>query len=409
MKTAGKRNPKNSSPTLVSSTDTSLVDRIVSLAPGLRERSDEGAQLRRLPDASWRSLLDSGLLRGLQPTRWGGLEADPGEFFAAISEVARADGSAGWVAGIIGVHPWQLALFPREMQEEVWGEDPTVMHSSSYAPTGKAEKVSGGYRLSGRWSFSTGCDHCQWVNLGALAGGREVDGAQVQDFRSFMLPRRDYRIDDNWHVAGLRGTGSKDIVVDNAFVPDHRSQSHWDYMLGRELPGWELNPSPLYRLPFAVVFNYALTASVLGAARGFLELWIESTRTRKLGLGGIASEDPFLQKLLTEASYAIDTGFLMMRRDFEELIDAARAKSKLPYQRRAAIRYNACRSAQQAAHAVDRLFESSSGRAIFLDHPLQRRYQDLKGMLGHAYLNVDSPARMHGALALGQHVVNAML
>jgi len=409
MKTAEREDRRNPPSAIILSTDRSLVDKIVSLAPGLRERSDDGAQLRRLPDASWRSLLDSGLLRGLQPARWGGLEADPGEFFAAISEVARADGSAGWVAGIIGVHPWQLALFPKDTQEEVWGDDPTVMHSSSYAPTGKAEKVSGGYRLNGRWSFSTGCDHCQWVNLGALAGGLEVDGVQVQDFRSFTLPRRDYRIDDNWHVAGLRGTGSKDIVVDNAFVPEHRSQSHWDYMLGREMPGWELNPSPLYRLPFAVVFNYALTASVLGAARGFLELWIEMSRTRKLGLGGIASEDPSIQKLLSEAGYSIDAGFLMMRRDFEELIVAARAKANLSYRRRAAIRYNACRSAQLAAHAIDRLFESSSGKAIFLDHPLQRRYQDIKGMLGHAYLNVDSPARMHGALALGQRVVNAML
>jgi len=408
MKTVEREDRGNRSST-VRSTERSLVDKVVSLAPGLRARADEGAQLRRLPDASWQSLLASGLLRGLQPTRWGGLEADPGEFFAAISEVARADGSTGWVAGIVGVHPWQLALFPRETQEEVWGDDPTVMHSSSYAPTGKAEKVSGGYRLSGRWSFSTGCDHCQWVNLGALAGGLEVEGVQVQDFRSFMLPLRDYRVDDNWHVGGLRGTGSKDIIVDNAFVPEHRSQSHWDYMLGRELPGWELNPSPLYRLPFAAVFNYALTASVLGAARGFLELWIEMSRTRKLGLGGVASEDPSIQRLLSEAWYSIDTGFLVMRRDCEELIEMAGAKSKLSYQRRAAIRYNACRSAQLAAHAIDHLFESSSGKAIFLDHPLQRRYQDIKGMFGHAYLNVDSPARMHGALTLGQHVVNAML
>jgi 3-hydroxy-9,10-secoandrosta-1,3,5(10)-triene-9,17-dione monooxygenase len=144
-----------------------------------------------------------------------------------------------------------------------------------------------------------------------------------------MLPRRDYHIDDNWHVAGLRGTGSKDIVVDSAFVPEHRSQSHWDYMLGRELPGWILNSSPLYRLPFAVVFNYALTASVLGAARGFLELWIEMSRSRKLGLGGVASEDPFIQKILSEACYSIETGFLVMRRDCEELIETARVKSKL--------------------------------------------------------------------------------
>jgi 3-hydroxy-9,10-secoandrosta-1,3,5(10)-triene-9,17-dione monooxygenase len=388
---------------------SSLIEKATALAPALRERSDEATQLRRLPDATWKALLDSGMLRGLQPSRWGGGEAHPADYFEAVSEIACADGSAGWVNGVIGVHPWQLALFPKQLQEEVWGADPATMHSSSYAPTGKAEKVPGGYRLNGRWSFSTGCDHCQWVNLGAIAGGREIEGAQMPDLRSFMLPRSDYRIDDNWQVAGLKGTGSKDVVVENAFVPEYRTQSHWDYTLGLELPGWALNAGPLYRLPFAVVFNYALTASVLGAARGFLDAWTEISRTRKGGLGGVVSEDPYGQKLLSEAAYAIDTGFIVMRRDLEEMMDTARAGKSLPLVRRAAIRYDACRSAQLAAHAVDDLFESSSGRTVFLDHPLQRRYQDIKAMLGHAYLNVDQPARLHGALALGQRVVNAML
>ena len=217
-----------------------------------------------------------------------------------------------------------------------------------------------------------------------------------------MLPRRDYKIDDNWRVAGLSGTGSKDIVVDDAFVPEHRSQSHWDYAMGRELPGWKVNPSPLYRLPFAIVFNYALAASVLGAARGFLDLWIDISRTRKGGMGGVIGDDPYCQSLLSESSYAIEGGFLAMRRDFDELMDAARELRSVSFQRRAAMRYNACRSAQLAARAVDRLFEASSGKAIFLDHPLQRRYQDIKAMLGHAYLHVDAPARMHGALTFGQ-------
>ncbi|HVN27126.1 MAG TPA: acyl-CoA dehydrogenase family protein [Candidatus Binataceae bacterium] len=383
-----------------------LIERAKELAPRLREASDEGKRLRRLPDATWKALLDAGIMRGLQPARWGGAEAHPAEFFEAIAEVSRADGSHGWVAGIIGVHPWQLALFPKETQQEVWGADATVMHSSSYAPTGKAVKVSGGYRLSGRWSFSTGCDHCRWVNLGAIGGGVTIEGAEVPDFRSFMIPRSDYRIDDNWNVAGLCGTGSKDIVIEDAFVPEHHTQSHWDYALGRELPGWEHNPGPLYRLPFAVVFNYALVAAVLGAARGFLDLWIEISKTRKGGLGAIVSEDPYCQSLLAESSYAIESGFLVLRHDLDELMDAAKTHRPVAIARRAAIRYAACRSAQLAAHAIDKLFESSSGKAIFLDHPLQRRFQDIKAMQGHAYLNVDQPARMAGALAFGQRVMN---
>jgi len=147
-------------------------------------------------------------------------------------------------------------------------------------------------------------------------------------------------------------------------------------------------------------------AAVLGAARGFLDLWTDISKTRKGGLGGVIGEDPYCQSLLSESTYAIEGGFLRMRHDFDELIDAAKAQRPVPIPRRAAMRYSACRSAQLAAHAVDKLFEASSGKAIFLDHPLQRRYQDIKAMQGHAYLNVDQPARMAGALAFGQRVMN---
>jgi 3-hydroxy-9,10-secoandrosta-1,3,5(10)-triene-9,17-dione monooxygenase len=129
------------------------------------------------------------------------------------------------------------ALFDERAQQEMWDKDPTPMHSSSYNPTGKAEKAAGGYKLSGRWSFSSGCDHCHGVMLGAICGIREVLGKPVPDFKSFLLLGDQYRIDDNWHVAGLQGTGSKDIVVENAFVPEYRSQSHIDYATNALLPG----------------------------------------------------------------------------------------------------------------------------------------------------------------------------
>jgi len=235
----------SSTPEVVKYPGASLIERAKGLATALRERAGETSNMRRLPDATWRDLIASGILRGLQPARWGGGEVHPREFYSAVSEIARAEGCAGWVAGIIGVHPWETALYPKETQEEVWGSDPTTMNSSSFAPTGKAERVGGGYCLNGRWSFSSGCDHCGWVNLGAIAGGIEINGQQLPNFRSYLLPRKDYCIDDNWHVAGLAGTGSKDIIVDNAFVPEPRSISHWDMALGRAMPGWEVNPAPL--------------------------------------------------------------------------------------------------------------------------------------------------------------------
>jgi 3-hydroxy-9,10-secoandrosta-1,3,5(10)-triene-9,17-dione monooxygenase len=386
-----------------------LVDRAKALAPALRQRAAEANQLRRLPDSTWNDLVETGIVRGLQPARWGGGELHPREFYSAVIEVARAEGCAGWVAGIIGVHPWQTALYSKETQQEVWGGDPTTMNSSSYAPTGKAERVAGGFRVSGRWSFSSGCDHCRWVNLGAIAGGIDVDGRQMPDFRSFLLPRKDYRIDDNWHVAGLAGTGSKDIVVDGAFVPDHRSMSHWDLTLGRSMPGWELNPAPLYRLPFAVVFINALSAAILGAAAGFLDAWIENSRERKSGIGLRIAEDPYCQELVAQTSYAIQSATLTFLNDCDEMIESACAGDPLTLARRAQLRYNTTRSAGLAANAVDRLFERGGGHAIFFDHPLQRRFQDIKAMTHHTAMNPDPAARLYGAAQLGLPILDMFL
>jgi 3-hydroxy-9,10-secoandrosta-1,3,5(10)-triene-9,17-dione monooxygenase len=387
----------------------SLVDRAKALTSVLRERAAEANQLRRLPDATWKDLLATGIVRGLQPARWGGGEVHPREFYSAVIEVARAEGCAGWVAGIIGVHPWQTALYSKETQEEVWGEDPTVMNSSSYAPTGKAERIKGGFRLSGRWSFSSGCDHCGWVNLGAIAGGIEINGQQLADFRSYLLPRKDYRIDDNWHVAGLAGTGSKDIVVANTFVPDYRSMSHWDLAFGRPMPGWELNSAPLYRLPFATVFISTLSAAVLGASAGFLKAWIESSRERQSGMGLKLADDPYSQKLVAEASYAIKSATLSFLNDCDAMMETAQAGVPFTFERRAELRYDATRSAELASRAVERLFEGGGGHAIFLDHPLQRRYQDIKGMMHHTAMNPNPAARLYGSAQLGTAILDLFL
>jgi 3-hydroxy-9,10-secoandrosta-1,3,5(10)-triene-9,17-dione monooxygenase len=380
---------------------TRLVEIAKRLAPECSRRSDETNRLRRFPDDLWKEFIGSGLTRAVQPSRWGGGEVDLWEFYSALIEISRAEGSLGWVYGVLGVHPWQTSLYPLETQQEVWGADPTALNSSSYAPTGKVERAAGGWRLNGRWSFSTGCDLAQWVNLGAIPGMIEIEGQTVPEFRSFLLPRKDYVIDDNWHVAGMAGTGSKDIVVDNAFVPDHRSQSHWDYTYGKPLAGWKVNPAPLYRVPWALVFTFTLISATLGAAKGFLEAWTEINRTRMGAFGVRARDDLFTQRLLAEADHAIETATLRLQSDAQELMHVARAGKFVSRVRRAAMRYYGCRSVQLAVQAVDELYQSSSGRIIFLDHPLQRRYQDVKAMVGHVYLNPDPPGRIFGAMTLG--------
>jgi len=379
----------------------SLVLEARRVASQLAANAADDDGMRRLSDRTWKLLLDGGILRALQPARFGGGEVSLAEFVDATIELSRAAPTAGWVAGVIGVHPWQLGLFSEKAQQEMWGKDPATMHSSSYNPTGKAEEAAGGYKVSGRWSFSTGCDHCRGVMLGAICGSREIGGNRARDFRSFLLMPGQYRIEDNWHVAGLKGTGSKDIVVEETFVPEYRTQSHLDYAMNTPLPGQEVNQGPLYRLPWSVVFNMALAASALGSASGFIDAWTAAASERKLNSGDRAADDAIVQQRLAEAVWYVDASVARMRADAMELWEMAQAREAASMQIRARMRWNMNRGCELVGRTVGDLFRTASGRSIFLDHPLQRRFQDVQAALGHAYLQVDPLARAFGGRLLG--------
>lgn len=202
----------------------SVLAAIDDLLPQLRDRAQETEDLRKLPDANVKALEDIGFFRLLQPEQWGGMQCDPTLFYEAVRRLASACGSTGWVAGIIGVHNWHLALFDQQAQEDVWGEDTNVRISSSYAPMGAGvvTETADGYIVNGSWNWSSGCDHATW----AFLGGPVIKDGKPVDFGSFLIPISDYRIDDVWHVVGLRGTGSNTVVVKDAFVPRHRFLSY---------------------------------------------------------------------------------------------------------------------------------------------------------------------------------------
>jgi 3-hydroxy-9,10-secoandrosta-1,3,5(10)-triene-9,17-dione monooxygenase len=374
----------------------SLAAEAQRIAPALAAARDEGDELRRLPDEIWKELLEGGFLRSLQPRRWGGGEVPIVEFLDAVMTLSQANPSAGWVAGVIGVHPWQLALFSDEAQRDLWGDDPATVHSSSYNPTGRAVPVDGGYRLSGRWSFSSGCDHCHGVNLGAV-----IPGGTIADFRSFVLLPDQYRIDDNWYVGGLKGTGSKDIVVDGTFVPAHRTQSHLDYAFGAALPGRDCNDGILYRLPWSVVFNMAIAASILGAARGFIETWIDESKDRHVAGVGRIADDALTQRRLADAMWDLDATVTVLRSDLRTLWDMAAADVTPTMAERARVRWNMNRGCERVSSAIAELYRSASGRSIFLDHPLHARFQDLQAGVSHAYLVPDPLAKAVGGNLLG--------
>jgi 3-hydroxy-9,10-secoandrosta-1,3,5(10)-triene-9,17-dione monooxygenase len=327
-------------------------------------------------------------------------------FYTAIRLIAGACGSTGWVSSVVGVHPWQLALFPAQAQDDVWGEDPNTRMSSSYAPTGRATLVEGGYRLSGRWSFSSGCDHCTWVLLGGVVTD---DGGNMVDFKTFLVPLGDYTIDDVWDTVGLRGTGSNDIQVQDAFVPAHRTLSFQD-TTKCVCPGQEANPGPLYRLPFGSVFSYTITTPIIGMATGAYEAHVDYTKKRlRVSYGTKAGEDPFAQVRIADAASEIDAAWAQLAGHMTTLMGHARAGERIPFPLRLAVRRDQVKGTARAIGAMDRLFENSGGKALRSGTPLQRFWRDAHAGRAHAINDPERSLALFGTGALGLPVQDAMV
>ncbi|MGZ4493364.1 MAG: acyl-CoA dehydrogenase [Nocardioides sp.] len=381
----------------------SLVDKIRAAGPTLAASDEISSAQGRLSDDAVAALTESGLFRALQPARWGGGEVALDEYADAVIEVGRNSASAGWVSSVVGVHPWQIALFPEQTQDEIWGEDPDRRIASSYTPTGRIEKVAGGYQVSGRWHFSSGIGVSSGVILGGIAGAREIDGIEHPDFTSVILDAADYRVEHAWNVAGLRGTGSNDVVVDGVFVPEHRGQSHLFYThgLGTPLPGQEKNDGPLYRTPWAVVFNMIIAAGAVGAVTGFLDSWVAETRTRRTNYGVMLREEGLVQNHLAEAQWQVDAARLKILRAGRELMEHAEAGRIPSLEERAWYRWDVAKAANAATDAAQALMRVASGRSAFLDHPLQGKFQDVVAASSHAFLYDDPLARAWAGRHLG--------
>ncbi|RSM78500.1 flavin-dependent monooxygenase [Amycolatopsis sp. WAC 01375] len=379
---------------------------IRELLPVLRERAQEAEDARRVPEESVKSLQETGFFKLLQPKTFGGLEADPVSFYTAVKLVASACGSTGWVASILGVHPWHLGLFEAQAQQDVWGDDTDVRISSSYAPMGKADVVDGGYRLSGRWSFSSGCDHATWVLLG---GPVFKDGKPV-DFCTYLVPISDYTIEDVWDTVGLRGTGSNDIIVNDVFVPKHRALS-FIATSKCKTPGQEINPGPLYKLPYGSVHPSTITAPIIGMAQGAYDAHVEyqGKRVRAAYAGEQSKEDPFAKVRIAEAASEIDAAWLQLTHNIDELYQLACKGEKLPFPTRLRVRRDQVRGTERAIFAIDRLFENSGGRALQAGTPIQRFWRDAHAGRVHAANDAERAYVMFGTGAFGLPVENAMV
>lgn len=384
---------------------TDAIATALSLGPALRARAPEGISARRLPEATVRDMQESGLFRLLQPARWGGSEADPLTFYEAQAAIARACPSTAWVMGVFGVHFWQLALFPEETQQEVWGEDPATLISSSYMPVGKVTTVPGGYRLTGRWAFSSGSDHCRWAFLGAFV----PNPTGPPDMRTFLVPRVDYSVLDTWNVSGLQATGSNDIVVEDAFVPEHHTLSLLDGFTGRS-PGLRTNPGPLYRLPFGQIFVRAISTTALGIAEGALAEYRAGIRDAVGRLDGTRlGEDAVAQANCARSSVLLHEVRRSLRDCWAEMGTHVAAGERIPVEDRLRYRYESALACVKCVEVVDLLFTAAAARAVALDSPLQRYFQDIHVARAHYANNPDKPARNFGLVELGGRNVDYFL
>jgi len=379
-----------------------VLDGVHDLLPTFRDRADEGERLRVVPDASVKELEEVGFFRLLQPRRFDGLEADPVAFYTAVRDIASADGSTGWVSSVVGVHPWQVALFDDKAQQAVWGTDTSTRLSSSYAPTGKAVLTEGGFTLSGKWSFSSGCDHCSWVLLGGLVFNEE---GQVVDFRTFMVPREKYQILDVWNVVGLRGTGSNDIVVEETFVPEEVTLSMGETGQCKG-PGQAVNTSDLYKLPFHSIFTSTIATPIIGMATGAYAEHVEmqQKRVRASYIGEKASLDPFAAVRIARASSEIDAAWsLLMGNIREEQAHVAKGE-KIPLELRLRVRRDQVLGTGRAIEAIDTLFEASGGRALAEGTYLQRAWRDSHAGRVHAANDPERALQMYGAHQFGHKI-----
>ncbi len=379
-----------------------VLDGIRDLLPAFRERADETERLRQVPDASVKELEETGFFRMLQPQRFDGLESDPVDFYTAVSMIGSACGSTGWISSVLGVHPWQVALFHDDAQQAVWGEDTSTRLSSSYAPTGKAVVAEGGYMLQGRWSFSSGSAHATWVLLGGLVAN---DEGQIVDFKTFMVPREKYEVVDVWNVVGLSGTGSNDIVVEETFIPEEFTLSMSD--TGRCFgPGQEQNPSDLYKLPFHSLFTTTITAPIVGMARGAYTEHVEmqQKRVRAAYAGEKAASDPFAAVRIARASSEIDGAWALCMSNIREEQALVAKGEKIPLSLRLRVRRDQVLGTQRAIDAIDELFEASGGRALANGTYLQRAWRDAHAGRVHAANDPERALQMYGMHEFGHKV-----
>ncbi|BBZ63093.1 acyl-CoA dehydrogenase family protein [Mycolicibacterium monacense] len=374
-----------------------VIDRVMELADQFREQAVEAERIGKLSDTTVKNMKAVGNIRLLQPEEYGGYEVHPREFAETVMATAALDPAAGWVNGVVGVHPYQLAYADPKVAQEVWATDVDTWIASPYAPQGVAKPVDGGYLFNGRWQFSSGTDACDWIILGAMVG--DADGRPVMppQILHMILPRSDYEIvDDSWDVVGLRGTGSKDVVVRDAFVPAYRTMDGLKVMDGSAQVEAGMTKT-LYKMPWSTMFPLGISSATIGICEGALAAHLDYQRERVNASGVAVKDDPYVMYAIGEAAADIQASRQALLANVDRIFDMVDTGTEVTFADRAAVRRDQIKAVWRAVTAVDQIFARSGGNALRMDKPLQRYWRDAHAGVAHA---IHTPGTIYHASAL---------
>lgn len=370
------------------------VRRAREMVPRIRERALRADRERKIPRETIDEFVAAGLGRVMTPKMWGGYELSHDVACDVILAIAEGCGSTGWCCSWLLTHVWWFTAFPIEAQHDVYGDGPDVNLAASFAERqGKATRVPGGYRLSGRWKWTSGVDHCTWSMLGALAVGE----GEEPYARIFLVPNTDYTIEDTWYNVGLRGTGSNDVIVNDIFVPEHRSVRAAE-IKNCTAPGRSVINGPVYRLEGSTR-NHELIAPALGAARGALKEWTTWSRNRfSHRTGASFTGDVHKQIGTAQVETDLDAVELMLRRN----LDLIRAGGPIDHATISLIHYSGTRSIQWLCNASDVLLRLAGAAGLFDENPIQRAWRDVHAIAAHGSANVNQSGEARGRVLLGE-------
>jgi alkylation response protein AidB-like acyl-CoA dehydrogenase len=388
-----------------------LVARARALAPSLRERALAAERNARVPAETVRDFEAAALCRVWVPKRYGGLELDLEAGIETCWEAAKGCASSAWCLSVWQQHSWIVAHFPERAQAETLGADPNFHIGSVLSPRGKANKVEGGYVLSGRWPFASGCDHGAWIMLGAAIvdeAGNEIRvegtvyGRPKANARLCLLPMSDVENLGDWRAAGLAGTGSHTIAVKNAFVPEHRTISIPDTVDGHA-PGRRLHTSALFRVPYYAFLVTSLASPAPGIAEGALEALVSGAGKRVLApMNLVQSKMVRTDRQIGEAAAKIHAARQLFYGNARRIMECGHTGASMPVQERADCRNNVAFAVQLCYEAVETIFFAAGGSSLALDHPIQRAMRDMHAVKAHYFMDIETTRELAGMIRLGK-------